>query len=180
MKRLITLITALIITSIGFAQTKPTTTVAPKVLPTKIGYVNYALLRDTLPQTDTFEMVIQQQTFKFQNEIEELNAEIERDKNALSGNADSSLKSYVKKNLETNQEKLERKYQEAQYLIESLQQEALYTLDAMISDAVGKVAKAKNYTMVLDVSSRDGGVIYALPQDDLTLAVSKVLNLNLK
>ncbi len=183
MKKTITLFAAVFfLASITIAQTtKPTATVT--YLPTKIGFVDYALIRDTLPLTDTFEIEIQSASYQYQMQLEELQKDIEISRKTLasiSGSDTSETKSYINTNLNKQEKKYQDMYEQAQYVIGNMQQEALQQLDYIVSEAVKVVAKSKNYTAVFDISSREGGVMYMLPQDDLTLLVAKQLKLNLK
>lgn len=146
-------------------------------IPSKIGYVDYALLRDTLPQTDTAEYEIQMATYQFQQQIAEMQKEVQELLNRIDTTKSPDFLEYLKRDKQKVEQKLNQAYQQANYVIEELQQEAVDQLNYIISNAVNKVAKAKGYTIVFDSSS--GTIVYGLPQDDLTKDVAQVLNIKI-
>jgi len=168
MKKLAVLFFAIFIASTAFSQTR---------VPTKVGFVNYALIRDTLPQTDTFEMILQQKTMQYQQAIAEIEKNIIR-KQKATDTLKGGLKELFMQDIEEQKQKLDQIYQEAEYVVGSFQEEAVYNLNSIITEGVNKIAKAKSYTIILDSSS--GSIVYGMPQDDLTIEVAKILGITLK
>jgi Skp family chaperone for outer membrane proteins len=146
-------------------------------LPTKIGYVDFALLRDTLPATDTMENEIRLATAQFEKQIYDMQNYIQSKKVELDSVSNLQLKKYLQKDIQQMEQKMQQTYQQAEYIIGQLQQEAVRQLNAQIMQAVNRIAKSQNYTLILDSSS--GSIVYGLPQDDLTKAVARLLRVRL-
>jgi len=168
MKKLGILFFAIFIASMAFSQTR---------VATKVGFVNYGLIRDTLPQTDTFEMAIQQRTLQYQQAIAEIEKNIVR-KQKASDTLAGGLKELFMQDIAEQKQKLDQIYQEAEYVIGSFQEEAVFSLNSIITEAVNKIAKVKSYTIILDSSS--GSIVFGMPQDDLTKEVAKSLGITLQ
>lgn len=146
-------------------------------IPTKIGYVDFALLRDTLPETDTIEYEIRLASVQFEKQIYDLQNYIQSKKVELDSVTNTALRKYLQKDIQESEQKMQQIYQQAEYIIGQLQQEAVKQLNAKIMQAVNRIAKSRNYTLVLDSSS--GTIVYGLPQDDLTKAVAQLLRIQL-
>ena len=163
------LIAVLIFTAgVSYGQTR---------IPSKVGFVDYALLRDTLPSTDTFEYEIQLATYQFQQDIGEMQKKVSQLQSELDTTSYKPFVAYLQKDIASTQQKMQEKYQQAEYVIGQLQQQAVAELNQIISNAVNRVAKAKKYTIIMDSSS--GAIVYGLPQDDLTQAVANMLKVKI-
>ncbi len=168
MKKIILIAVVLLTAGMSTAQTRTAT---------KVGYVDFALLRDTLPATDTFEYEIQLATYQFQKDIGEMQLKLQRLQAELDTTSYKPFIAYLQKDIATTQQKMQETYQQAEYVIGQLQQQAVAELNQRISIGVNRVAKARNYTIVLDSSS--GTIVYGLPQDDLTKAVAAALKIRI-
>ena len=169
MKKLMLIAVLLLAAGVNYGQTTR--------IPSKIGYVDYALIRDTLPETDTIKYQIQLTTYQYQQQIGEMQKEMQSLANRIDTVKNADFSDYLKGDLKKMDQKLNQVYQEAEYIIGEMNQEAIGILNQIINDAVNKVAKAKGFTMVFDSSS--GTIVYALPQDDLTKEVAKILKVKI-
>ena len=163
MKKILVVVSLMLISFSTFAQNK---------VDAKIGFVDFALLRDTLPETDTLEIEIKSATAQFEQQIYGMQNEIMELRKELDSTSDAKFRKYLQKDIQQTEQKMQQTYQQAEYIIGQLQQQAVLQLNETISNAVEKVAKSKKYTTVLDSAN----VVYGLPQDDLTKEVAKVLN----
>ncbi len=102
MKKLVLI--ALMFTLAGFAS-------AQTRVPTKVGYVDFALLRDTLPQTDTAEQEIQMATLQYQQQILELEKRLQQLKGDLDTTTNKSFISYLQKDMANTHQQTNTKYQ---------------------------------------------------------------------
>jgi outer membrane protein len=169
MKKIMLIAVLLLAAGVNYGQTSR--------IPSKIGYVDYASLRDTLPETDTAELEIQMATYQFQQQIGEMQKEMQTLANRIDTSKNAELVDYLKGDLKKLDQKLNQAYQQAEYVIGELQQEAVERLNFIITSAVTKVAKAKGYTIVFDSSS--GTIVYGMPQDDLTKDVAQSLKIKI-
>jgi len=168
MKKILLIAVVLLTAGMAYGQTRTAT---------KVGYVDYALLRDTLPATDTFEYEIQAATIQFQQQIGEMQQKLQRLQSELDTTTYKPFVEYLQKDMNATQQKMQEAYQQAEYVIGQLQQQAVTELNQQISVAVSRVAKARKYTIVLD--SSNGSIVYGLPQDDLTKAVAQALKIRI-
>ena len=191
MNRTFTLVSAL---SAGFAaallapaphaaaQAAPATApaaVAPAATSAKVALVNF---EQVVLASNEGQVVTANTQKKFEpkkNEIERLSAEVDTlNKGLQSAPATLSDEERAKRlrDIDTKQKQLNRDAEDAQTAYNTEWQEGLSGVAQKIATTMKKYAADNGYTLLLDVSSQQSNVLWALPSTDISQAVVDLYN----
>ena len=163
----------------AFAQNGTATVPAPQTGANKIGIINIqeAILASNEGQRDL--SALQKKFEPTQNELNALNKEIDSLKTQLQTQGDKmneEARNSLVKNIENKQKTLQRRAEDAQSDFQSQQGEVANRIGVKIMEVVDKYAKQNGYTMVLDVSSPQSPVLWALPNTNVTKDIVDAYN----
>jgi outer membrane protein len=163
----------------AFAQNGTATVPAPQTGANKIGIINIqeAILASNEGQRDL--NALQKKFEPTQNELNALNKEIDSLKTQLQTQGDKmneEARNSLVKNIENKQKTLQRRAEDAQSDFQSQQGEVANRIGVKIMEVVDKYAKQNGYTMVLDVSSPQSPVLWALPNTNVTKDIVDAYN----
>ena len=186
MNRTSTLITALaaglVLTPFASAQAAaaaPAQAVAPQASAAKIALVNF---EQVVLASNEGQVVTANTQKKFEpkkNEIERLSAEVDTlNKGLQSAPATLSDEERAKRlrDIDTKQKQLNRDAEDAQTAYNTEWQEGLSGVAQKIATSMKKYAADNGYTILLDVSSQQSNVLWALPSTDISQAIVDLYN----
>ena len=104
---------------------------------------------------------------KKKKEIEDLTADLSRQEKNLSEEALAGKK----KAIDTRQKELTRAGEDANNEFQQLQNEAINTIGNKILKVIQAYANEQNFSLVIDSSSPQGGVLYVSPTTDITTEI---------
>ncbi|MBZ5552963.1 MAG: OmpH family outer membrane protein [Acidobacteriia bacterium] len=104
---------------------------------------------------------------KKKKEIEDLTAELKKQEKNLSEEAQTQKSKLI----DTKQKELTRAGEDASNEFKQLQDEAINTIGTKIMRVIQSYASEQNYSLVIDSSSAQGGVLYFSPTTDITTEI---------
>lgn len=179
-RKLIRFILPVVLLAVSASAQNGTATVpAPQTGANKIGIINIqeAILASNEGQRDL--NALQKKFEPTQNELNALNKEIDSLKTQLQTQGDKmneEARNGLVKNIENKQKTLQRRAEDAQSDFQSQQGEVANRIGVKIMEVVDKYAKQNGYTMVLDVSSPQSPVLWALPNTNVTKDIVDAYN----
>jgi outer membrane protein len=144
----------------------------------KIGYINSQEIISLMPESkkvsadiDAYKKTFADQMTSMQKELETKYKSYQETNKTMS----DAIKTVKEKELQDLQSRMGSFEQTANEKIESKLQELLAPVQDKAQKAIETVAKEKSYTFIFDTSS--GGIIYALPGDNILDAVKTKLGI---
>lgn len=104
---------------------------------------------------------------KKKKEIEDLTADLNRQEKNLSEDALAGKRKII----DTRQKELTRAGEDANNEFQQLQNEAINTIGNKILKVIQAYANEQNFSLVIDSSSPQGGVLYVSPTTDITTEI---------
>ena len=153
--------------------------VAPQAVAAKIALVNF---EQVVLASNEGQVVTANTQKKFEpkkNEIERLSAEVDSlNKGLQAAPATLSDEERAKRlrDIDTKQKQLNRDAEDAQTAYNTEWQEGLSGVAQKIATTMKKYAADNGYTILLDVSSQQSNVLWALPSTDISQAVVDLYN----
>lgn len=162
------------------AQAAPAATaVAPQATAAKIALVNF---EQVVLASNEGQVVTANTQKKFEpkkNEIERLSAEVDTMNKGLQS-APATLSDDERarrlREIDTKQKQLNRDAEDAQTAYNTEWQEGLSGVAQKIATTMKKYAADNGYTILLDVSSQQSNVLWALPSTDISQAIVDLYN----
>jgi outer membrane protein len=144
----------------------------------KIGYINSQEIISLMPETkkatteaETYKKTFIDQMTSMQKELETKYTAYQKDSKTMS----DAIKTVKEKELQDLQGRIGSFEQTANEKIEEKLQELLAPINDKAQKAIEAVAKEKEYSYILDTNA--GGIIYALPGDNILPAVKLKLGI---
>lgn len=186
MNRNLTLLTALgaglVLAPAAFAQAAPaaetpatsSAATAPTALPAKIALVNFqqVVLASNEGQvvTANTQKKFSPQKDKIQKQAEDVDS-LKKSLQAAPATLSDEERSSRLRTIDTKEKALNRDAEDAQTAYNTEWQEGLGKIAQKISVVMKKYAQSNGYTILLDVSSQNSDVMWALPSEDISQAV---------
>lgn len=188
MNRNLTLLTAigagLTLAPLGFAQaaapaSAATTAAAPQAIDAKIALVNFEQVVLASNEGQVITAATQKKYEPKKAQIETLAAEVDGLKKGLQA-APATLPDDERatrlRNIDTKEKQLNRDAEDASTAYNAEWQEALSKVAQKIAASMKTYAQQSGFTMLLDVSSQQSNVLWALPSTDISQAVVDTYN----
>jgi len=183
MNRNLTLLTALgaglALAPFAFAQAPaaaPAPAVAPVAMDAKIALVNF---EQVVLASNEGQVVTANTQKKFEprkNEIEKLAADVDAMKKQASGTMTDEAKGKLLRDIDVKEKRLNSEAEQAQTEYNTEWQEGLSGVAQKIATTMKKYAQDSGFTLLLDVSSQQSNVLWAVPQTDISQAVVDLYN----
>lgn len=153
--------------------------VAPQAVPAKVALVNFEQVVLASNEGQVVTLNTQKKFEPKKNEIEKLNADVDSKNKALQAApatlADDERAKRLRE-IDTLQKQLNRDAEDAQTAYNTEWQEGLSGVAQKIAAVMKKYAADNGYTILLDVSSQQSNVLWALPSTDISQAVVDAYN----
>ena len=153
--------------------------VAPQAVPAKVALVNFEQVVLASNEGQVVTLNTQKKFEPKKIEIEKLNADVDAKNKALQA-APATLPDEERakrlREIDTLQKQLNRDAEDAQTAYNTEWQEALSGVAQKIAAGMKKYAADNGYTILLDVSSQQSNVLWALPSTDISQAVVDMYN----
>jgi len=165
MKKLIFSLAILLTVSTAFAQQK-------------IGYINSDELLVSMPEAKKADAEISAYAKTFQDQLASMQKELETKYKAYEAGVKTmtdATKEVKEKELNDLQNRIQSTQQSAEEKIASKRQELLKPITEKADAAIQAVAKEKGYSYIFDANA--GGIIYALPSDNIIKEVKTKLGI---
>ncbi len=183
MNRNLTLLTALgaglALAPFALAQTPaaaPAPVVAPVAMDAKIALVNF---EQVVLASNEGQVVTANTQKKFEprkNEIEKLASDVDAMKKQASGTMTDEAKAKLLRDIDVKEKRLNSEAEQAQTEYNTEWQEGLSGVAQKIATTMKKYAQDSGFTLLLDVSSQQSNVLWAVPQTDISQAVVDLYN----
>ena len=150
--------------------------VAPVAMDAKIALVNF---EQVVLASNEGQVVTANTQKKFEpqkNEIEKLAGEVDAMKKQQAAAATDEAKAKLLREIDAKEKALNSRAEEAQTAYNAEWQEALAGVAQKIATTMKKYAADSGFTLLLDVSSQQSNVLWALPQTDISQAVVDLYN----
>ena len=150
--------------------------VAPVAMDAKIALVNF---EQVVLASNEGQVVTANTQKKFEpkkNEIEKLAADVDSMKKQASGNMADEAKAKLLREIDVKEKQLNRDAEDAQTAYNAEWQEGLSGVAQKIAATMKKYAADSGFTLLLDVSSQQSNVLWAVPQTDISQAVVDLYN----
>ena len=165
MKKLIIAVGIILSTSTLFAQQK-------------IGYINSDELLMSMPEAKKADAEISAYAKTFQDQLSQMQKELETKYKAYEAGVKTmteAMKDVKEKELQDLQNRLQSTQQSAEEKVSNKRQELLKPITEKADVAIQAVAKEKGYSYIFDANA--GGIIYALPTDNILQDVKNKLGI---
>lgn len=165
MKKLILSLAILLTVSTAFAQQK-------------IGYINSDELLVSMPEAKKADAEISAYAKTFQDQLSSMQKELETKYKAYEASVKTmtdATKEVKQKELNDLQNRIQSTQQSAEEKIATKRQELLKPITEKADAAIQAVAKEKGYSYIFDANA--GGIIYALPTDNIIKDVKAKLGI---
>lgn len=165
MKKLILSLAILLTVSTAFAQQK-------------IGYINSDELLVSMPEAKKADAEISAYAKTFQDQLSSMQKELETKYKAYEASVKTmtdATKEVKEKELNDLQNRIQSTQQSAEEKIATKRQELLKPITEKADAAIQAVAKEKGYSYIFDANA--GGIIYALPTDNIIKDVKAKLGI---
>lgn len=165
MKKLIIAVGIILSTSTLFAQQK-------------IGYINSDELLMSMPEAKKADAEISAYAKTFQDQLGQMQKELETKYKAYEAGVKTmteAMKDVKEKELQDLQNRLQSTQQSAEEKVSNKRQELLKPITEKADVAIQAVAKEKGYSYIFDANA--GGIIYALPTDNILQDVKNKLGI---
>ncbi len=153
--------------------------VAPQAVAAKVALVNFEQVVLASNEGQVVTLNTQKKFEPKKNEIERLNADVDSKNKALQAApatlADDERAKRLRE-IDTLQKQLNRDAEDAQTAYNTEWQEGLSGVAQKIAAVMKKYAADNGYTILLDVSSQQSNVLWALPSTDISQAVVDIYN----
>ena len=153
--------------------------VAPQAVPAKVALVNFEQVVLASNEGQVVTLNTQKKFEPKKNEIEKLNADVDGKNKALQAApatlADDERAKRLRE-IDTLQKRLNSEAEQAQTEYNAEWQEGLSGVAQKIATVMKKYAADNGYTILLDVSSQQSNVLWALPSTDISQAVVDIYN----
>ena len=142
----------------------------------KVGYIATETILSYIPQYKTAQSKLEVLNNQYKNEIEAKYKSIEalyQKYQASKASLSAAERQYKEEEIISKEQEvkaLQKKYFGQDGAMQKKSEELLNPIKAMVSSAIEKVAKAGNYSLIIDLSAIQG-VAYAKADDDLSKAV---------
>jgi outer membrane protein len=158
------------------AAPAPTAPVAPVAMQAKIALVNF---EQVVLASNEGQVVTANTQKKFEpqkNEIEKLAAEVDAMKKQLVPTLTDDARAKLLRDIDLKEKALNSRAEEAQTAYNAEWQEGLSGVAQKIATTMKKYAADSGFTLLLDVSSQQSNVLWAVPQTDISQAVVDLYN----
>jgi outer membrane protein len=144
----------------------------------KIGYINSDELLMSMPEAKKADAEISAYAKTFQDQLTAMQKELETKYKAYEAGVKTmteAMKDVKEKELQDLQNRMQSTQQSAEEKIASKRQEMLKPITEKADAAIQTVAKEKGYSYIFDANA--GGIIYALPTDNIIQDVKNKLGI---
>jgi outer membrane protein len=144
----------------------------------KIGYINSDELLMSMPEAKKADAEISAYAKTFQDQLTAMQKELETKYKAYEAGVKTmteAMKDVKEKELQDLQNRMQSTQQSAEEKIASKRQEMLKPITEKADAAIQTVAKEKGYSYIFDANA--GGIIYALPTDNILQDVKNKLGI---
>lgn len=144
----------------------------------KIGYINSDELLVSMPEAKKADAEISAYAKTFQDQLATMQKELETKYKAYEAGVKTmteAMKDVKEKELSDLQNRIQSTQQSAEEKIANKRQELLKPITEKADAAIQAVAKDKGYTFIFDAQA--GGIIYALPSDNIIQDVKNKLGI---
>jgi len=158
------------------AAAAPTAPVAPVAMDAKIALVNF---EQVVLASNEGQVVTANTQKKFEpkkNEIEKLAADVDTMKKGLVPTMTDDARAKLLREIDVKEKQLQRDADDAQTAYNAEWQEGLSGVAQKIATTMKKYAADSGFTLLLDVSSQQSNVLWAVPQTDISQAVVDLYN----
>jgi Skp family chaperone for outer membrane proteins len=158
------------------AASAPTAPVAPVAMDAKIALVNF---EQVVLASNEGQVVTANTQKKFEpkkNEIEKLAADVDTMKKGLVPTMTDEARAKLLREIDVKEKQLQRDADDAQTAYNAEWQEGLAGVAQKIAATMKKYAADSGFTLLLDVSSQQSNVLWAVPQTDISQAVVDLYN----
>jgi len=154
----------------------PTAPVAPQAIDAKIALVNFEQVVLASNEGQTVTLKTQQKYEPKKTELDKLAADIETMKKGLTPTMADDARAKLLREIDVKEKQLQRDADDAQTAYQSEWQEALGGVAGKIAVTMKKYASDSGFTILLDVSSQQSNVLWAVPQTDISQAIVDLYN----
>ncbi len=144
----------------------------------KIGYINSDELLMSMPEAKKADAEISAYAKTFQDQLTTMQKELETKYKAYEAGVKTmteAMKDVKEKELQDLQNRIQSTQQSAEEKIAAKRQEMLKPITEKADAAIQSVAKEKGYSYIFDANA--GGIIYALPTDNIIQDVKNKLGI---
>ncbi len=150
--------------------------VAPVAMDAKIALVNF---EQVVLASNEGQVVTANTQKKFEprkNEIEKLAADVDTMKKGLTPTIADDARAKLLRDIDVKEKRLNSEAEQAQTEYNTEWQEGLSGVAQKIAATMKKYAQDSGFTLLLDVSSQQSNVLWAIPQTDISQAVVDLYN----
>jgi Skp family chaperone for outer membrane proteins len=158
------------------AAAAPAAPVAPVAVPAKIAVVYFEQVVRGCNEGQVATVNTQKKYEPRGAEIQKEGEEVETLKKTVTPTMTDDAKTKLLHDIDIKEKKLQRDFDEAQSAYSADLQEVLSPIVPKIAAAIQKYATDNGFTIVLDVSSQQSNIVWALPQTDISQAVVDMYN----
>jgi outer membrane protein len=158
------------------AAAAPTAPVAPVAMDAKIALVNFEQVVLASNEGQVVTANTQKKYEPKKAELEKLSQEIETMKKGLVPTMTDEARAKLLREIDVKEKQLNRDAEDAQTAYQAEWQEALSGVAQKLATTMKKYTADSGFTILLDVSSQQSNVLWALPSTDISQAVVDLYN----
>ena len=149
---------------------------APQAIPAKVALVNFEQVVLASNEGQVVTANTQKKYEPKRDELAKLSAQVDAMKKSASTATTDEAKVKMLREVDTNEKKLARDAEDAQTAYNADFQEALSGVAGKIAQVMKKYASDTGFTLLLDVSSQQSNVLWAVQATDISQAVVDLYN----
>ncbi len=158
------------------AAPAPAAPAAPVAMDAKIALVNFEQVVLASNEGQSITAATQKKFEPKKTELDKLNTQIEGMKKGLTPTMTDDARAKLLREIDTQEKKLNRDAEDAQTAYNAELQEGLAGVAQKIAGVMKKYTSDSGFTILLDVSSQQSNVLWALPSTDISQAVVDLYN----